>query len=417
MLTAVRKWFSGKREESEEPGPLCLVAVADEPLRNRIGAMVAENGPRVEQFSGVASMLAAAVQFNPDLVILDVAFGNDASEAMAGLAALNKRPALQLLCGNEIKTYEQLCVVGQVRLAADKAGMRMTTALQPPLNPEVVRRCLQDLGLRRSGKAAVTLNQALKHEWLELFYQPKIHLATKRLAGAEGLIRVRHPELGVLPPGAFLPGACEEDMMKLTEHVIVAALRDYDELAVDGAAVKLSVNTPVSALTTLPIARMVRECRPKSVNWPGLILEVTEDEIINDLALANNVAEELKAHDCSLAIDDFGAGYSSLARLRQLPFRELKIDRSYVANCDKDRTNASVCETIVELAHRFGLMTVAEGIETPHESHRLQAIGCAVGQGYLFTKPISKHDFVAIMRRRMVHRSAADGGPKVASAR
>jgi EAL domain-containing protein (putative c-di-GMP-specific phosphodiesterase class I) len=195
-------------------------------------------------------------------------------------------------------------------------------------------------------------------------------------------------------------------MLKLTEQVIVTALRDYDEIAVDGAAVKLSVNTPVSALTTLPIAQMVRDCRPKSASWPGLILEVTENEVINDLALAHNVAEELKAHDCSLAIDDFGAGYSSLARLRQLPFCELKIDRSYVTDCDKDRTNAGLCETVVELAHRFGLMSVAEGIETPHESHKLQAIGCAVGQGYLFAKPMSKQDLIKIMRRRTVHRSA-----------
>ncbi len=418
MLSSVRKWFSGKPDESEGPSPLCLVAAADEPLRDRIVAMVVENGPRVEQFSSPAALLAAAAKLDPDLVILDTAFGNDTIESVERLAALRKRPALQLLSGSEIKSYEQLCAVGQVRLAADKSGLRVMTALQPPFKPDAVRRCLADLGMRRNaGKPTVTLAQALKHNWLELFYQPKINLATKRLVGAEGLIRVRHPELGILPPGVFLPGAREEDMAKLTEQVIIAGLRDYDELAVDGAMVKLSVNTPVSALTSLPIAQMVRECRPKSANWPGLILEVTEDEIVNDLALANNVADELKAYNISLAIDDFGAGYSSLSRLRQLPFCELKIDRSYVTDCDKDRTNAGLCETIVEMAHRFGMKTVAEGIETPHESHKLQAIGCSIGQGYLFAKPMSKADLVAIMRRRMVHKSAEDAPQKFAPVR
>jgi EAL domain-containing protein (putative c-di-GMP-specific phosphodiesterase class I) len=182
-------------------------------------------------------------------------------------------------------------------------------------------------------------------------------------------------------------------------------------------AIKLSVNTPVSALTALPIARMLREGRPAAANWPGLILEVTEDEIVNDLQLANTVADELRAHGCSLAIDDFGAGYSSLARLRQLPFSELKIDRSYVTDCHSDRTNAGLVETIVELAHRFGLTAVAEGVETTHEAHKLQSLGCDVGQGYLFAKPMAKDDFAALLRRRVVHRSEPAAPQKLAPVR
>jgi len=84
-----------------------------------------------------------------------------------------------------------------------------------------------------------------------------------------------------------------------------------------------------------------------------------------------------------------------------LPFSELKIDRSYVANCNQDQLNAGLCETIVELGRRFNLRTVAEGIETTHESHKLQSIGCQVGQGYLFAKPMPKSQLVGILRRRM----------------
>jgi EAL domain-containing protein (putative c-di-GMP-specific phosphodiesterase class I) len=97
---------------------------------------------------------------------------------------------------------------------------------------------------------------------------------------------------------------------------------------------------------------------------------------------------------------------SSLARLRQLPFSELKIDRSYVINCHVDRVNAGLCETIVELGRRFGLKTVAEGIETTHESHKLQGIGCQIGQGYLYAKPMSKAQLIGIMRRRLIGQSA-----------
>jgi EAL domain-containing protein (putative c-di-GMP-specific phosphodiesterase class I) len=145
---------------------------------------------------------------------------------------------------------------------------------------------------------------------------------------------------------------------------------------------------------------MLREHRPRAPSWPGLIMEVTEDEIIADLKIANEVAAALRAFNCTLAVDDFGAGYSSLARLRQLPFSELKIDRSYVTSCHMDRVNAGLCETIVELGRRFGLKTVAEGIETAHESHKLQAIGCEIGQGYLFAKPMPKAQLIGIIRRR-----------------
>jgi EAL domain-containing protein (putative c-di-GMP-specific phosphodiesterase class I) len=408
MLGAVRNGYFGKPvEAAAEPASLCFVVTADDPLRERVATMVAELGPRTEKLSDLAFMHAAK-EMQPDLIYLDTAFGLDVAETVTRLASLSKRPALALVRANETKTYEQLCAVGQAKLAIDKAGLRTMSMLQPPFRTDAIKRGMQDLGLRcNTGKLAITLAQALKNDWLELFYQPKIHLATMRLVGAEGLIRVRHPDLGVLPPGAFLPGAREADMLRMTEQVIVTALHDYNDFtAVGGVAVKLSVNTPVSALTTLPIAQMLREERPAAANWPGLILEVTEDEIVHDLELANNVADELRSHHCSLAIDDFGAGYSSLSRLRQLPFSELKIDRSYVMNCNTDRTSAGMCKTIVELAHRFGLSTVAEGIETPHESHKLQGLGCAIGQGYLFAKPMSKQDFVATLRRRLVSRSA-----------
>jgi EAL domain-containing protein (putative c-di-GMP-specific phosphodiesterase class I) len=263
-----------------------------------------------------------------------------------------------------------------------------------------------DKGETEPSDGKVTLVDVLERNWFELFYQPKIDLKTMRLVGAEALVRARHPTRGVLPPGVFLPGAGEEEMLALTERVIVTALKDWEDCAANGMSVKLSVNVPVSALVKLPIPQILREERPHADNWPGLIMEVTEDEIIHDLEIANDVADALRSLNCSLALDDFGAGYSSLARLRQLPFSELKIDRSYVTNCNSDRISAGLCETIVDLGKRFGLKTVAEGIETTHESHKLQGIGCNIGQGYLFAKPMSKAQLIGIMRRRLVPTAA-----------
>ena len=160
-----------------------------------------------------------------------------------------------------------------------------------------------------SGKPQVTLARALERGWLEAWYQPKVSLQTGNWIGAEALIRMRHPELGVLGPGAFLPGAPEADLLALTERVIAGALRDWEDCAALGMpGLGLAVNVPASAFAVLPIARIIREGRPKAAEWPGLILEVTEDQIVNDLTIANEVAAELTAENCSLAIDDFGAG-------------------------------------------------------------------------------------------------------------
>jgi EAL domain-containing protein (putative c-di-GMP-specific phosphodiesterase class I) len=247
-----------------------------------------------------------------------------------------------------------------------------------------------------SSHAKVTLAKALKHGWLDVWYQPKVSLQTHHMVGAEGLIRVRHPELGVLGPGAFLPGAPDSDMLALTEMVIMTALRDWNDCAAVGMpGLKLAVNVPATAFVDLPIAQIIREERPKSTDWPGLVLELTEDPIISDLKMANEVANELRRQQCSLAIDDFGAGYSSLARLRQLPFSELKIDRACVTDCHIDKMKSGILDSIVELARRFGLETVAEGIESSHESHKLQGLGVGLGQGFLFAKPMPKDDLLA----------------------
>lgn len=251
-------------------------------------------------------------------------------------------------------------------------------------------------------KDKIPLGEVLKRDWFEIWYQPKIELKTMRLIGAEALVRARHPTRGIVAPYFFLPDAGEEDLHKLTEQVILTALGDWEIFNEYGVSMKFAVNVPVSAFVKLPITRMISEARPKAQNWPGMVLEVTEDQIIHDLNLANDVAGALRALNCNLALDDFGAGYSSLARLRQLPFSELKIDRSYVMNCDVDQLNAGLCETIVELGKRFGLKTVAEGIETVHESHKLQGIGVNVGQGYLFAKPMEKGQLIGLMRKRMM---------------
>jgi EAL domain-containing protein (putative c-di-GMP-specific phosphodiesterase class I) len=260
----------------------------------------------------------------------------------------------------------------------------------------------------------VALSDVLDCGWFDLWYQPKVELRGKRLVGAEALVRARHPRYGVLNPGAFLPEALEADMLALTERVIVTAMHDWSDFAEDGLSLPISVNASISVLSKLSLASLVRKHRPKSESWPGLILEVTENEVLRDFTTARRLAEAVRACHCRFALDDSSASSASLSRLKELPFTELKIDRSYVSNCHNDRANAALCEAIIDLGARFGLTTVAEGIESVYEYHKLQGLGCDVGQGYLFSKPLSKHAFVETALRRLAVRNGAPGAPYVA---
>ena len=254
-----------------------------------------------------------------------------------------------------------------------------------------------------AGDAAFTdhLDEALRDARLELWYQPKIDIKQRCLAGAEALARIRHPERGVMLPGSFLPGVSEDVMARLTEHALLTVLRDWNIFDEAGFNLRLAINVPVNQLLKLPIPTIVNENRPKAEHWPGLIVEVTEDQIVRDIRRSQEIAAKLRVSGISVAIDDFGAGFSSFSSLRELSFAELKLNYSFVKGCAGDPTNAAICQTAIDLAHRFGSAAVAEGIETVADLQAMQIMGCDFGQGHLIAPPMPKDDFMALLQQRM----------------
>jgi EAL domain-containing protein (putative c-di-GMP-specific phosphodiesterase class I) len=247
----------------------------------------------------------------------------------------------------------------------------------------------------------IEIDEALDKGWFEMWYQPKIDLKRKCLAGAEALARIRHPEVGVLLPGSFLPGITEGSIARLTEHALIAALQSWSNFDAAGFNLQIAINVPVRALFQLQVPELVDQNRPASDRWPGLIVEVTEDQIVRDMAMAQQVAEKLRVSGVKISIDDFGAGYSSFSSLRELPFVEIKLDRSFVANCATDATNAAICQTAVDLAHRFGSAAVAEGIESAADLQALMVMGCDFGQGVLIAPPMPQERFLDLLCQRV----------------
>lgn len=252
----------------------------------------------------------------------------------------------------------------------------------------------------------VEIAEALRNNWFEIWYQPKIDLKRKCLAGAEALARIRHPSLGVLWPSSFLPGADEQSTLLLAQHALLSTLRTWSTFDAAGFNLHLAINVPVNVLLKLPIPALVRENRPKADHWPGIILEVTEDQIVRDIKQAHDVATQLRVSGITISIDDFGAGYSSFSSLRDLPFAEIKLDSSFVKNCATDATNAAICQTAIDLAHRFGSAAVAEGIESAVDLQALQVMGCDFGQGVLIAPPMPQERFIALLQQRLNKPSA-----------
>jgi EAL domain-containing protein (putative c-di-GMP-specific phosphodiesterase class I) len=284
----------------------------------------------------------------------------------------------------------------------------MCPPLEKPFRREAIQRAVASLPLVSRPEVAVSVAQpvqpgldvALANGWLELWYQPKIDLRTGALAGAEGLVRYCHPIHGVHPIDSLLPQASAETRVALMQHFLIRALRDWDELDRADINVRVAVNANVDVLTNVDLTALVRQHRPRSATWPGLILEVSEHEVIRDLNLAHEIATQLRIYDITLAISNFGAGFSSFERLRELPFSELKLHPGFVAGCADDERNAGICRASIELAHRFEVVTVADGVENASDLRALQSMGCDAGQGPYLAEPMPKSQFISALRER-----------------
>jgi len=398
---------------------LCYV-VDDEPAICRLVSVGLQScGVEAESFGDVPALIAGLARRLPDLVLLDVSLGeSDAIEAIRGLANAGVAGRVHLMSGADAGLLED------VRRIGERRGLTMGPALSKPFRIDTLRRIV-DGGQPRSGTAdgpssadqadapqrplSIDLGEALDRDWIELWYQPKLELKHGALVGAEGLARLRHPEWGPIFPASFIPNARGEDLVRLAERALHMALGDMAKFAEAGHTLQIAINVPVQALVNLPIGAIVREAhRGREREWGGIILEVTEDEIIKDIPLAREIATQLRIHGIDLALDDFGRGYSSLARLKELPFAELKLDRSFVDNCGSDPTNAALCKTVVELAHGFGLTVCAKSVENMDDLRTLIDLGCHTAQGFLFAKPADSLNFMRVLRRPAAPSSRLD---------
>ncbi|MBA3281527.1 MAG: bifunctional diguanylate cyclase/phosphodiesterase, partial [Acidimicrobiia bacterium] len=250
------------------------------------------------------------------------------------------------------------------------------------------------------------LRGAVDRGELSLVYQPIVALVSGTVVGAEALCRWHHPVRGDVPPSVFIPVAEETgSILDIGRWVLETALSELAPLGAPGRdPFTLSVNVSARQLDDPAlVARVVSALR--SHGWPAeqLCLELTETALTEDLDIALRTLVRLRATGARIAVDDFGTGYSSLTHLQRLPIDAIKIDRSFVQGLDEGggTDRSTIATAVLGIAQAMGLDAVAEGVETPGQLHALRELGCALGQGYLFSVPVPAEAMLGAERARI----------------
>jgi EAL domain-containing protein (putative c-di-GMP-specific phosphodiesterase class I) len=219
--------------------------------------------------------------------------------------------------------------------------------------------------------------------------------------GGEALVRWLHPQRGLVPPMQFIPFAEQTGFIRqITVWMLETGVQALQRWQEAGLAMKLSINLSTRDLLDPDLTDRVRRLLDRHrVSAARLCLEITESAIMDDPARALQTLQRLHELGVRLSIDDFGTGYSSLAYLKRLPVDELKIDRSFVTNMERDLHDARIVQSTIGLAHNLGLSVVAEGVETDKAWALLARLGCDEGQGYGIGRPMPSDEFLGWVRR------------------
>ncbi|HZV66157.1 MAG TPA: EAL domain-containing protein, partial [Telluria sp.] len=264
-----------------------------------------------------------------------------------------------------------------------------------------------------------SLRKALEQNELEMYYQPQIDVISGRIIGAEGLMRWNHPQRGVLTAGEFLPFAEDNGLMlPISDWMIGALCRDMLQWnALGGEAIRLSLNLSPQYLDRGDFFEKMRGALVRYGISPAQIeVEITENICIRNPQYAIEQLNKLCQLGVSVAIDDFGTGYSSLSYLHRFPIHTIKIDQSFVKEIHDEHGHYPVILAIISIARGLGLHLIAEGVETEVQARYLKANGCLTMQGYLYHRPISLPNFIAVLQQGGIAPGAANVKPVAAPA-
>jgi len=399
----------------EQDKPRRLLILDDEPAVARTVAFAAErHGFAVRMSESAEAFFSDVANFAPSHIIIDLLMpGMDGVEVLRKLATGGCEANIIMMSGMGSKVLESAQRVGLER------GLRIIGILPKPFRPAELRALLDAHAQDRAHPEPLAapdrevllddIAAALREGQFVLHYQPKVHLASGRPAGVEALVRWQHPRFGLLPPDRFLPLIEQSgNMTPLTICVIEAGLAWFAELGAD-SALQLAINISAASLTDVSFADLLHErCIRFKVDPARIILELTETTAPRRTAELLDILTRVRLKGFQLSIDDFGTGYSSLVQLAQLPFSEIKIDKSFVWELHASDEARKIVATTVGLGKQLQLSTVAEGVENEAQARALAELKCDQAQGYYFARPMPGDAAKAWLREHSQHPAEED---------
>lgn len=252
-----------------------------------------------------------------------------------------------------------------------------------------------DIGLQENLTLASELREAIKCNQLTLYLQPKVDIKNKQANMAEALVRWIHPDKGFIFPDQFIPFAEQTGLIQnITMWMLQEACKVSAEFNPQGVKLSIAVNISTRDLIDQALPEKLQALLNEyQLSVDSIALEITESSIMDDPVRAEATLFKLAQMGIKIAIDDFGTGYSSLAYLKRLPVKELKIDKSFVLNMEKNDSDITIVKSTIDLGHNLNLKVVAEGIENLESWQLLEKMGCDYGQGYFMGKPMPAKDY------------------------
>ncbi|NOR68388.1 MAG: bacteriohemerythrin [Methylomarinum sp.] len=384
----------------------------DESYLELMQAMTDVAGFNSVAFSSGEQFLLAPITDN-DLVVLDLNMPEkDGIEVMRDLADKCFSPTFILISGFDER------VLHSAKQLAESKQLRVAKILSKPIDTEefidvlteVHKQCDLPPTLKQIPDIQVIqpdndisvdeLKQALEKHELIVYFQPQVCFDDDKLSGAEVLVRWQHPVRGLVFPDQFIPLAEHHQLMgELTETVILESIKAYQQFKSAGIDTNLSINLSAQNINDLALPEKLGTLLSRHNIAPeAFTLELTESEILTDTSASLDIFNRLRMKGFSLSIDDFGTGDSSLKKLYQSPFSELKIDQHFVRRMEKDDEAVAIARICILLAKEFKMHTVAEGVETQEIWDKLKALGCDIAQGYLIAKPMPIESFLEFCR-------------------
>jgi EAL domain-containing protein (putative c-di-GMP-specific phosphodiesterase class I) len=328
----------------------------------------------------------------PDLIVLGLSGNGKKDAEMLKTLAAEKFGGMVLLLGSNSP------LVPLAQEFGEKLGLTMLPPLHTPFGS--VSLCSSVailLPIEVPPPSPVDIAEAVSAGWLELWYQPKIDVHTNAVEGAEALIRIRHPTWGIVTPAYFIPADDDPRFAAISEFVIDQAVQDWRDFVIRRGPIEIAINLPIAFLQKPGAIPELWRRMPNHPAFDGMVIEINGVEATRSLSLAKAIARQLRFYNIGISINDLGEEWPSLMGLDDFPLIELKVDRKLVTGCAHAPVKKKVCRRIIDLAHGYGIRTVADGVETRDDFYAVREMGFDLVHRTMFGKPMAAKKFATAL--------------------